>query len=288
MVYSIDIGASGSIGNIFQPVESFTSPIPRGVLAIDIGRCFLVLSPSTWALDVLGWGIEKGTTSRILLDDNDTEESYNGVVALRLLGSHFLAVRTHTIELHRCDDALRPRRGNRPLKHRLPFPWRDGAVSVSDIISPVSAPEPHNERVRLNILAYDGRSLACYTVDIELPAGGPPMMEVTLIGEISPAETQLTPLTRSHWFVSAHALGPQGIRAMWIERDNLKMTRHVRLCAFNRNTTWHEMETATDAFHLPSYDLREDLTHCALAELSGCIVLGNRSGHVFLLTAKDT
>ncbi|KAJ7663899.1 hypothetical protein DFH06DRAFT_335805 [Mycena polygramma] len=288
MLYSINIEASGSTGSVFKPVESFTSSIPRGVLAIDITRSLLVLSPSTWALDVLGWGTEKGSTSRFALDDNDAEESYNGVVAFRLFDSHFLAVRTHTIELHRCGDALRPQRGIRLLTHRLPFPLRDGAVSVSDNIIPTSTPEPHNERVHLNVLAYDGHSLACYAIAIDLPVDAPPTMEVTLIGEICPAKTQLTPLTRSHWFVSAHALGPQRIRAMWIERDNLKMTRHVRLCIFNRNTAWHEMETATDTFYLPSYDLREDLTHCALAEFSGQIVLGNRSGHVFLLTTKRT
>ncbi|KAF5359994.1 hypothetical protein D9758_007639 [Tetrapyrgos nigripes] len=36
-------------------------------------------------------------------------------------------------------------------------------------------------------------------------------------------------------------------------------------------------------YSLHSYDLREDLTHCALGEASGTIVLGNRSGDVFLL-----
>ncbi|KAF8211099.1 hypothetical protein K438DRAFT_104891 [Mycena galopus ATCC 62051] len=139
--------------------------------------------------------------------------------------------------------------------------------------------------MHINLLAYDGRSLACYSVAIGLPGANLGAMEVTLIGEVRPTATLLHPasLGRSPWFVSAHALGPQAIRAMWIDRDNLTMTRHVRLSTFNENDTWHEMDAASTVFTLSSYDLREDLTHCALAELSGHIVLGNRSGHVFLL-----
>ncbi|KAJ6580857.1 hypothetical protein B0H19DRAFT_1060565 [Mycena capillaripes] len=290
VLYSINIGTSYSTDNIFNLVESFSYSTPRTILAIDIANCFLVLSSSTWTLDILRWDMKKENTSTICLDDNDTEESYNGVVALRLLGSHCLAIRTHTIELHLWDNGLRSQK----IQHRLHFPFRDGAVSVSEIIAPgpTSTSELLSERIHINILAYDGHSLACYAVAIDLPGvmsvGAPPAMEVTRIGEVCPAPTQLTPLTRSHWFVSAHTLGPQSIRAMWIERHNLTMTRHVRLCTLNRNTTWHEMNAATNAFLLSSYDLREDLTHCALAELSGHIALGNRSGHVFLLPANHT
>jgi hypothetical protein len=180
---------------------------------------------------------------------------FNGVIALHLLGSHVLSIHAHTIELHLCDDAFRPQ-PIRPLKYHLPFPLHHRSVSVSDVV-PVPT-QIQDRRWKFNLLAYDGHSLAYYTVAIELPGAtdATPAMDVTLIGEVRPPPTRLQPLTRSPWFVSAHALGPQGIRAMWVDRDNLTMTRHVRLCTLNRNDTQHEMDTASNVFSLASYDLR--------------------------------
>ncbi|KAJ7036560.1 hypothetical protein C8F04DRAFT_473065 [Mycena alexandri] len=289
VLYSVNIGTSDFTGTAFNLVGTFGSPNPRTVVALDPDRCLIVLSSSTRTLDIVGWGTKKAVNSRISLDDDDTEDSYNGVVALRFLGSHFLAIRTHTIELHLCDvEALQPSSDDQPLKHRLPHPIREGAVSISDILS--TAISELGTRMKLNALAYDGHTLACYAITVDIPRTTinlPPAMDVTLVGEMRPARVQpLTPM-RSSWFVSAHALGRQGIRAMWIERDNLTMTRHVKLCTFNRNATWHEMDTAVNAFLLPSYDLR-DLTHCALGEVSGHIALANRCGQVFLLAATTS
>ncbi|KAJ7237270.1 hypothetical protein B0H12DRAFT_108635 [Mycena haematopus] len=289
LLYSIDIGASDFTGNIFELVHSFRHSIQRNILAIDAARHLLVFSSSTQALGVVYWDTEQESEDdhTVVLDDVDTEEIVNDVIALRFIGSHFLAIRTHTIELHLCSDAFRPQPTIRPLKHRLLFPLRSGSVSVSDVIAASS--QTQDSRIRISLLAYNGRSLACYTVAIELPGANnaTPAMDVTLVGEVSPAPTRPRPITRSSWFVSAHALGPQAIRAMWIERDQT-MTRHVRLCTLNQHDTWHEMDSASTAFSLSSYDLREDLTHCALAEFSGHIALGNRSGHVFLLPANRT
>ncbi|KAJ7147631.1 hypothetical protein C8R43DRAFT_1237155 [Mycena crocata] len=282
VLYEVKIGITDSTGKIFNLVRSFDCPIPRTIHAIDVDNKFLVLSSSTRTLDILHWDTEWGRTSRIALDD-DAEELYNGVIALRLLGSYLLVIRTHTIELHPYGNAPQP---VRPLLHRVPFPLREGAVSLSD---PVDFPAPldfQGRRMRLNLLAYDAHSLAFYTILIATSAH--PTLDVTLTGEMRPSPPKMhvgTPLARSHWFVSTLALGRQGIRLLWIERDSLTMTRHVRLCAFNRHSTWHEMKTAARVFTLTSYDLREDLTHCALAEVSGRIVLGNRAGHVFSLKA---
>jgi hypothetical protein len=126
-------------------------------------------------------------------------------------------------------------------------------------------------------------------------------MKVSLVGEVLPPPPS-SHGQRSHWFVSAHSLGPKAIRALWIERASLTMTRSVMVCTLNHHATWHEMQlTAKSIYTLRSYDLRgrryiaiervmhtqkyvsDDLTHCALEEMSGRIVLGNRAGHVFLL-----
>ncbi|KAJ7777160.1 hypothetical protein B0H16DRAFT_1853488 [Mycena metata] len=289
-LYSINIGTSDFTGTgTFNLVRTFDSPNPRTVVALDPNRCLIVLSSSTGTLDIVGWG-HRTDNGHISLDEDDTEDLYNGVVALRFLGSHFLAIRTHTIELHLCDgEALQPASDVQPLRHRLPHPLREGAVSISDVLFTVIS--GLSTRMKLNALAYDGHTLSCYAITIDIPrttVDSPPAMDVTLVGEMRPPRVQLQSLTRSSSFVSAHALGRQGIRAMWIQRDNLTLTRHVRLCTLNRNATWHEMDTAVNAFLLPSYDLREDLTHCALGEISGHVALANRSGQVFLLPAATT
>ncbi|KAK7031694.1 hypothetical protein R3P38DRAFT_2620039 [Favolaschia claudopus] len=272
-LYSIKLG----IDQIFTLIRTFKHPLPRGILVLDTARKLVVLASSTQTLDVIKWDSEEHNMFVPLDDfDDDAEETlFNTVIALRLLGSHFLAIRTHTIELHLCDDSFQPQRGTKPLKHVLPFPLQDGAASLSDAVLSAEG------RIHVNLLAYDAHSLACYNITIALPTTMAASMEVTLIGK-----APLHILCRTPSFVSAHALGAQGIRAMWVERNNHTMTRRVRVFAFNRHKAWHEMDEAFDAFSLKSYDLREDLTHCALAELSGNIALANRSGHVFLLPAE--
>ncbi|KAJ6485553.1 hypothetical protein C8R45DRAFT_996991 [Mycena sanguinolenta] len=275
-LYSLNFGA-----DTFELFRTFKHSMPRKILAIDTFRRLLVFSSYTrGALGIVDWDDEENDTT-IVLDDADTEEIVNDVVALRRIDAHFLVIRTRTIELYLCADAYQPQPNVPPLKHRLPLPLRDGAVSVSDVV------HTQDDDFRITLLAYTGRSLACYTIAIELPeanAAGS-AMNVTLIGEAHPP-----PATHPPWFVSAHALGPQGIRAMWIDRDQT-MNRHVRLCTFNRNSTRHEMDSSafsSTVFSLSSYDLRQDLTHCALAEFSGRIVLGNRAGAVFLLPLNQT
>ncbi|KAJ7708966.1 hypothetical protein B0H17DRAFT_1031367 [Mycena rosella] len=290
VLYEIDIDSTDSTGADFKLLQTFAGHRTRTIRALDVASRLLVLSSAAGALDVVSWDSERQHPSTMSLDsDEGAEERFDGVVSIRLLGSHFLAIRTHTIELHACNDAARPERSMLPLKHRLPFPLREGSISVSDVIT-TSTADSGARSIRINVLAYDAHSLASYAVSIFLPSlmdDVHPAMDVALTGEVRPAPSQAhtgVSVTRSHWFVSALALGSQAIRAMWVERHSLTMTRHVRLCTLNRNATMHEMKTAARVFTLASYDLREDLTHCALAEVSGHIVLGNRAGNVFLLT----
>ncbi|KAJ7066813.1 hypothetical protein B0H15DRAFT_160641 [Mycena belliarum] len=284
VLYQINIDGEE---NVFKPVRTFTNDSPRTICSLDAARQLLAFYSDAGSLSIVSWDDEKIRTSSMKLDDEDVEEWFVDIVALRLLGSHFLAIRTHTIELHALDA---PKRGIRPLRHRLPFPLRDGSVSISDaIISPSS--DSDSRSVRVNVLAYDAHSLVSYAVTVLLPdamsADVQPQMDVTLTGEVCPVRPVANAGSRTvrySFFVSTLALGPQAIRAMWIERHSLTMTRYVRLCTLNRNEEWHEMDAAASVFTLASYDLRDDLTHCALAEVSGRVVLGNRAGHVFLLT----
>ncbi|GAW04486.1 hypothetical protein F5879DRAFT_948646 [Lentinula edodes] len=121
---------------------------------------------------------------------------------------------------------------------------------------------------------------------------------------------------RSSSFVSTYALGPQGMRAVWIERRRGSTWKQIVSCRLNPSSSngqemisdldlemWNSdsseeegsisqddnLDFITQAldghiiYSVQSYDLREDITFCALGEVSGKIVLGNRSGDVFIL-----
>ncbi|KAG7093454.1 hypothetical protein E1B28_007131 [Marasmius oreades] len=106
---------------------------------------------------------------------------------------------------------------------------------------------------------------------------------------------------RSPFFVSAFAMGPQGMRGVWIERRRGTMAKHIVTCRFTTETEEEGEELLGDSeaeagladapilldgrvvHTLKSPDLNEDLMHCALGEVGGIIVVGNRSGDVLLL-----
>jgi len=90
----------------------------------------------------------------------------------------------------------------------------------------------------------------------------------------------------SRGFVSAMTLGPQGKRAVWIERMGRSTLREVLV--------WSALEAGSGehreifiprrvVYRLNSYDLREDLTDCAFGEISGTIILCNRAGDFLIL-----
>ncbi|KAJ4486976.1 hypothetical protein C8R41DRAFT_837439 [Lentinula lateritia] len=121
---------------------------------------------------------------------------------------------------------------------------------------------------------------------------------------------------RSSSFVTTYALGPQGMRAVWIERRRGSMWKQIVSCRLNPSSSNgqeiisdldlemsnsdsseeensisknHNLDFITQAldghiiYSVQSYDLRDDITFCALGEVSGKIVLGIRSGDVFIL-----
>ncbi|KAJ3718740.1 hypothetical protein C8R42DRAFT_674455 [Lentinula raphanica] len=121
--------------------------------------------------------------------------------------------------------------------------------------------------------------------------------------------TPTSPRTSS--FVSAYALGTQGMRAVWIERRRGTTEKEIITCRLNAPRLTSPGLSILDSdldssssngdhgddglgvlpqaldgqvvYSSISYDLREDITHCALGEVSGKIILGNRSGDIFVL-----
>ncbi|RDB23383.1 hypothetical protein Hypma_008925 [Hypsizygus marmoreus] len=88
-------------------------------------------------------------------------------------------------------------------------------------------------------------------------------------------------------FVSAMSLGPQGRRAVWVERTRGSTLREVRVWSKEPDEEDDDAKAIDMPTHVVysvgSYDLREDITHCAIAEASGTIILGNRAGDIFVL-----
>ncbi|KAJ8691333.1 hypothetical protein PTI98_010916 [Pleurotus ostreatus] len=89
-------------------------------------------------------------------------------------------------------------------------------------------------------------------------------------------------------FISSYALGTQGRRAIWIERSRGSTTRDfiVWSKAIDPLEQPRTIEIMRRVIHtIGSYDLRDDVTCCALAEASGRIAFANRAGNIFLIPA---
>ncbi|TFK39490.1 hypothetical protein BDQ12DRAFT_712178 [Crucibulum laeve] len=92
-------------------------------------------------------------------------------------------------------------------------------------------------------------------------------------------------------FISTYSLGPQGKRAIWIERKRGSLDREVQVWGENLNDEVRGSGDGVEGedmgghvvYNAVSYDLREDITHCTFAESTGRIVLGSRTGELLLL-----
>ncbi|KAF4577002.1 hypothetical protein EYR36_004987 [Pleurotus pulmonarius] len=89
-------------------------------------------------------------------------------------------------------------------------------------------------------------------------------------------------------FISSFTLGPQGRRAIWIERSRVSTTRDLIVWskAIDPSEQPRTIEIMRRVIHtIGSYDLRDDVTCSALAEASGRIAFANRAGNIFLIPA---
>lgn len=180
------------------------------------------------------------------------------------------------------------------------------------------------------VMAYSGRGMAAL-----------PSMETTTMTLTNPTITYSTnfssslnqahlpglPALHQSWnaseantrgFVSTHAMGPQGKRAIWIERKRSSTVREVQVwskepsIAGGLDPTSNSVSIPPEiarrvVYSVNSYDLRganvlsssskllyklimnlfiEDVTYCTFSELTGRIVLGSRSGDILILDLK--
>ncbi|KIP04955.1 hypothetical protein PHLGIDRAFT_129177 [Phlebiopsis gigantea 11061_1 CR5-6] len=116
--------------------------------------------------------------------------------------------------------------------------------------------------------------------------------------DTSPPRTELA--LGSSAFISACALGTRGKRGVWTERQREHMSRAVYgfasadHCAVRSDTPRGEEDVGVvhpapaevhckRLYEVQTYDLRDDLTHCAFSEVTGRIILGTRRGQVQFL-----
>ncbi|KAF8799248.1 hypothetical protein BYT27DRAFT_7202411 [Phlegmacium glaucopus] len=155
------------------------------------------------------------------------------------------------------------------------------------------------------VMAYTGRIAAPSSMEsttttltnptITYPANfGSSLDHSHVIGLSSLPRSRNTSDGNTRGFVSAHAMGPQGRRAIWIERKRSSVKREVQVWSQEPSSTG-DLDSASDGVSIPSEierrvvysvnscDLREDVTYCTFSELTGKIVLGNRSGDVSIL-----
>ncbi|OCH96346.1 hypothetical protein OBBRIDRAFT_234685 [Obba rivulosa] len=267
--------------------------------------------------------------------------------------NHVLCMKTHSIDLYTLPSlsSTSDRNGASASDLHIQAPVTTHAfrgmtfrgVSFSeprqDAVPPSPASESSRIRAEVSFLAYDVlRGLFHYKVSLDLPpadaisgsrdAPAPPYMSVRLLAAHHMAVPASTPISRdgkapmvprsgltpgARGFVTACALGPAGLRGIWIERRRGSVRRGIvgfravaqhlmvdqgivgspidRALPLAREVDggdedsdadwWNDNESAIDGhtvYEVNSYDLRDDIIQCAFSEVTGTIVLATRHG----------
>jgi hypothetical protein len=274
-------------------------------------------------------------------------KQWNGIVAAHLMGPFLIISKTRSLEVHHFPSTMNPSvPAPPPARHYFAYRTiREVSFSQSKRISNSTSREAYE----ITMLASDViQGLFQFLVRIHIPKPSSPThspgtlnLEVELIGLYplslliaphpaglhSPGSNTPTPLTVhsqffgrkgevSRGFLSTFCLGPQGKRAIWVERARSSVSREVQVwdssmrpMAPSRELQeqWHAhfgedcMEMEKNVVHtVGSYDLRgesilgfvwidtlmtaaDDITHCTFSETMGTIVLGTRSGNIHVL-----
>ncbi|KAH9924828.1 hypothetical protein B0H21DRAFT_895083 [Amylocystis lapponica] len=289
-----------------------TIPIPNPlylVRAIHPDNKLAVFS-LTSSVTLVDWS----THQRWTLGTNaEEDELWNGIIGAQILSPHhILCVKVHSIELYTLP-ALPPAPAPSPhtppadtyvpatlLIHSFPYnSFRGVSFSAPDRSPPAAD-------TSLTLLAFDVlRGLFHLHVALQLPAPGaaPAHMSVRLLAAhlvAVPVDAAVPRAPRSglsagaRGFVSACVLGATGRRGVWVERQRGNVRRRVVGFRAGSGEELGEEAQAHEEPDVPpiegrmvyevnSYDLRDDITHCTLAEATGRIALGTRDGRIQVL-----
>ncbi|KAH6916272.1 hypothetical protein BKA70DRAFT_483148 [Coprinopsis sp. MPI-PUGE-AT-0042] len=334
-IYSFSVEVAALSGTVepqspFRLVQSIPLDHPKLVRAIEPSSQLAALSAST-TVELTRWGGELDKIcAPIPKYPDDPQDLWNGIVAAHFIGPFLLISKTRSLEVHHYTPALDPSVPLLPpARHYFAYRTiREVSFSHSRTISSSSSQEAYE----ITMLASDViQGLFQFLVKIHVlkPSSqnstpGALNVEVELIGLYplslliaphpaglhSPGSNTPTPLTVhsqffgrkgevSRGFLSTFCLGPQGKRAIWVERARSSVSREVQVWDFNMRPMaasrelqeqWHShfgedcMEMEKNVVHtVGSYDLRDDITHCTFSETMGTVVLGTRSGNIHVL-----
>ncbi|KAL0572426.1 hypothetical protein V5O48_009544 [Marasmius crinis-equi] len=285
-------------------------------LLISSHQCTVFIS--RWSDDCDA--VRERDTRRMRTHLEELEEMYTTIHALRVIGPYILVLKTRSVEIHPFPSGLfaESRQSNSLpiLRHHFQtYNFRNFHLAdlesrqesyalkffASDVIqglflfrATVTVPSDSGSEPTLNV-----ETLFVYPMVPGIPVRRPrpPQDHAVSTGvEVQSHERLVldTGHVRSPFFISACALGPQSMRGIWIERRRGVMDKNILTCRFTPEAHDGDDEEPGDigmplllsgqvVHTLRSFDLNEDLMHCAFGEVGGCIVLGNRSGDVLLL-----
>ena len=168
------------------------------------------------------------------------------------MGPYILIFKARSIELHNFMSVLYPNHSQPStwpsLKHFFSKNFR--AISFSDC-SHTRNLISETDTYTTTLFAYDViQGLFQYVVQLTLssePSTLPPSLQVTLIrvyplissGRIADMETTMASTNPTRGFISAHDIGPQGKRAVWIERGRSSTAREVQVWSKEPSLTGH-------------------------------------------------
>ncbi|KAK0457888.1 uncharacterized protein EV420DRAFT_484562 [Desarmillaria tabescens] len=287
----------------------------------------VVLSSHACSVELLDWTKEDSPPVMITTRGENLEEMYTAIQDVHLFGPYMIVFKTRSIELHPLPSDLR--RGLSALQHNLPIlKHKFSKTFRSFVISEFTTNEP-SDILTLDFLALDViHGLFHYTIQVTIsvpslqvnltglnslsnliyrqspikpfvlqdayadPRHTPLYVQESSVFESSPEAPPDVWATREDnagGFISAYCMGPQAMRAVWMERSRGSMVREIVAARLQCPSEVQDLEEvmsidARIVHDESSYDLREDFTHCALGEATGRIILGNRAGDLFLLS----
>ncbi|KAG7444491.1 uncharacterized protein BT62DRAFT_1008147 [Guyanagaster necrorhizus] len=298
----------------------------------------VVLSSHACSIELLDWTKEENPPVLIPTEGENMEELYTAIHDVRLFGSYVIVFKTRSIELHPLPNDL-VRSGSpaimhtpRILKHKFSKTFRSYVISeipdhelpdvltldfvASDVIHGLFHYTAHITSVptlEVNLTGLNSLSNLIYRQAYMMPFARqdadpvrtPFYIQESSVFESSPAPEAWATLENGiSGYISAYCMGPQAMRAAWIERSRGSMLREIVLARLRRPGRIQDLgevmriearvvhdERSYDlrgsafsfAFRNKLSDRKEDFTHCALGEATGRIVLGNRAGDLFLL-----
>ncbi|KAH0836449.1 hypothetical protein J3R83DRAFT_8056 [Lanmaoa asiatica] len=274
------------------------------------GRALFHCPPAS--INILHWR-DDNRRSTISVQLGDLDEGWNGITSLRFCGPYILCFRLRSVEAYPIPTDALIANPLPILRHRFgPVCFR--SVSLSHVRV---SHRPSGKAYTIFMLANDVYQ-GMFHYHIRVTTTPVPSMSVKVLakGSIRMEPPPLIPGTNMRYtlddiirrmFVSTWSLGSAGLRGVWVDRQRGSIDRRVvaftthpsRLrapeapsAAENDSVSGGDTPDAPDGVAtmdgkvvhvISSYDLRDDITICAVSEWTGRIALGSRVGGILLL-----